>query len=165
MVICQCKQLNIILAGVDYGQNGVTSYSVTFTPGSTMQSIMIPINNDNIREGNENFRVAINPLSMLGVIVGTPNTSIITIIETTGKVVLIIIHITVSYVQCTEIAVRFSSGHYQATEISGGMEVEIILIRGFSNVPVGVAVRLRSGSATGGYTYTSIVNSSHTNYI
>lgn len=61
---------------------------MTFTPSSTMQSIMIPIINDNVIEGNENFSVAINPLSMLGVIVGTPNTSIITIIETTGKVVL-----------------------------------------------------------------------------
>ena len=51
--------------------------------------------------------------------------------------------------QCTEIAVRFSSGHYQATEISEEMEVEILLVRGFSSVPVGVTVRLRSGSATG----------------
>lgn len=80
---------NITPVGVDYGQSGVTSYPVTFTPGSTMQSIMIPIINDNVIEGNENFSVAINPLSMLGVIVGTPNTSIITIIETTGKVVLL----------------------------------------------------------------------------
>ena len=63
----------------------MTSYSVVFPPGSTMQSITIPIINDNVREGNETFRVAINPLSMLGVILGTPNTAVITIIETTGK--------------------------------------------------------------------------------
>ena len=88
MVSCHCKHLNIIPVDIDYGESGVTSYPVTFTPGSTMQSIMIPINNDNIIEGNENFSVAINPLSMLGVIVGAPNTSIITIIETTGKVVV-----------------------------------------------------------------------------
>ena len=89
VIACQCKCLYIIIAGVDYGQRGVTSYPVMFSPGSIMQSIMIPIINDNIREGNENFRVAIDPLSMLGVIIGTPNASIITIIETTGKIVLI----------------------------------------------------------------------------
>ena len=32
------------------------------------------------------------------------------------------------------------------------MAVEILLVRGFSSVPVGVTVRLRSGSATGTYT-------------
>ena len=80
---------NNIPVGIDYGQTGVTSYPVTFTPGSTMQSIIIPITNDNIIEGNENFSVAINPFSMLGVIVEAPNTSIITIIETTGKMLLV----------------------------------------------------------------------------
>jgi len=45
--------------------------------------------------------------------------------------------------------VRFSRGHYEATEVSGRMEVEIVLIRGISTVPIGVTVMLRSGSATG----------------
>ena len=44
---------------------------------------------------------------------------------------------------------RFSRGHYEATEVSGRVEVEIILIRGISTVSVGVTVMLRSGSATG----------------
>lgn len=44
---------------------------------------------------------------------------------------------------------RFSEREYQATEISGAMEVEIILIRGTSNVPVNVTVTLASQTATG----------------
>ena len=43
----------------------------------------------------------------------------------------------------------FSRGHYEATEVSGRLEVEILLVRGFSSVPVNVTVRLLSGSATG----------------
>ena len=58
-----------------------------------------------------------------------------------------------NYAHCTEIAVRFSRGHYEATEISGMMEVEIILVRGTSTVPVGVTVTMRSGSATGLLTF------------
>ena len=49
----------------------------------------------------------------------------------------------------TDIAVRFSAREYQATEVSGAMEVAIILIRGISNEPVNVTVRLTSQSATG----------------
>ena len=44
---------------------------------------------------------------------------------------------------------RFSERQYQATEISGGMDVEIELARGTSNVPVNVTVTLASQSATG----------------
>ena len=58
---------------------------------------------------------------------------------------------------------RFSRGHYEATEISGQMKVEIILIRGISTVPVGVTVMLRSGSATGILNYTLCTISSKCN--
>ena len=75
---------------MDYGQSGMTSYPLTFTPGSTIQSITIPIIEDNVREGNEMFSVTIDPSLMLGVIVGTPNTAIVTIIETTGELIIII---------------------------------------------------------------------------
>ena len=78
-------KFNPIVVGEDYGQTGVTSYPVTFTAGTTMQSITIAINDDDVREGNQTFRVTINPISMLGVITGTPNTAIVTIIETDGK--------------------------------------------------------------------------------
>ena len=73
------------IVGVDYGQSGVTSYSVLFTAGSTVQSVTIGIIDDTIREGNETFRVTINPSSMLGVIIANPSTAVVTIIETTGK--------------------------------------------------------------------------------
>jgi len=79
--------LRVIIVGIDYGQSGVTSYSVLFTAGTTVQSVTIPIINDNIREGNETFRVTIDPPSMLGVITGNPNTTVVTIIETTGKII------------------------------------------------------------------------------
>lgn len=83
--------LTVIVAGVDYGQSGMTSYSVTFTPGSTMRFITIPIINDNIREGDETFRVTINPTSMTGILIGTPSTAVVTIIETTGKIEQVIL--------------------------------------------------------------------------
>lgn len=47
------------------------------------------------------------------------------------------------------IVVRFSNRQYEATEISGAMEVGINLARGTSNVPVNVIVRLSSITATG----------------
>ena len=84
----QCARcIHNVVVDEDYGQAGVTSYSVVFPPGSTMQSITIPIINDNVREGNETFRVTINPLSTPGVILGANDTAVITIIETTGKIV------------------------------------------------------------------------------
>ena len=76
---------NTIAVGEDYGQSGVTSYPVTFTAGSTMQSVTIAIIDDNVREGNQTFRVTIDPISMLGVVTGTPSTAVVTIIETDGK--------------------------------------------------------------------------------
>lgn len=86
MYCYQFTSLNVTIVGVDYGQSGVTSYPVTFTAGSTMESVTIPIINDNIIEGNETFRVTINPISMLGIVTGTPDTAVVTIIETTGKI-------------------------------------------------------------------------------
>lgn len=56
-----------------------------FTSGSTIQSITIGINNDTVREGNETFRVTINPPSILGVITGDPNTAVVTILERSSK--------------------------------------------------------------------------------
>ena len=47
------------------------------------------------------------------------------------------------------IAVRFSSRQYEATEISEAMEVGIDLVRGTSDEPVNVIVRLGSLTATG----------------
>lgn len=77
--------ITIAVVGEDYGQSGVTMYPVTFAPGSTMQSITIQIINDNVREGDETFRVRIDPISMLGVVVGSPDMAVVTIIESTGK--------------------------------------------------------------------------------
>ncbi len=46
----------------------------------------IPITNDSIFEGNENFILTINPSSLsTGVTVGDPGQSIITIVDNDGK--------------------------------------------------------------------------------
>ena len=43
------KCIHNVVVNEDYGRAGTTSYSVVFPPGSTMQSITIPIINDNVR--------------------------------------------------------------------------------------------------------------------
>ena len=70
--------------GSDYGQNGVTTYDVQFPTGVSMQPVNIRIINDNVVEGDEMFRVTIDPSSVMGVVVGTPNEAVVTIVESTG---------------------------------------------------------------------------------
>jgi len=74
----------VFIVDADYGQNGVSTYDVQFPTGTTMRSFNIRIVDDNVIEGDEMFRVAINPSSVMGVVVGIPNEAIVTIIESTG---------------------------------------------------------------------------------
>ena len=62
-------------------------YTVTFPAGMTRVPFNIPINNDDILEGNENFMLTIDPTSLppTGVTVGTPDQAIVTIVDNDRK--------------------------------------------------------------------------------
>ena len=74
---------NNITGGVDYDSG---PYNVTFTAGMTMASYNIPINDDDIRENDEDFTVTIrsgtlpNRVTRVG-----PGQSIITIVDDDGE--------------------------------------------------------------------------------
>ena len=82
---------NIIGQGIDYNSG---PYDVTFPAGSTNASLDIVINDDGILEGDETFSVYIVPFTNEN-IVGVPDTAILTILDTTGKEIIIVHHIEV----------------------------------------------------------------------
>ena len=49
---------NVVLTGEDYD---IGPYNITFPAGMTIVSLSIPIIDDNILEGNENFTLMIDP--------------------------------------------------------------------------------------------------------
>lgn len=68
-------------AGSDY--TGASAALVVFGPGETTKSIVVPITNDSLAEGNETFNVAIDqPLG--GASTGVPRTATITIVDNDG---------------------------------------------------------------------------------
>ena len=68
---------------MDYGSG---PYIVTFPAGITMVTFDIPINDDDIFEGNENFMLTINPSSVpTGVTVGSPDQATVTIVDNDRK--------------------------------------------------------------------------------
>ena len=56
-------------------------YSVTFLVGVMSVPFIIPLNNDNIFEGNENFTLTINPSLPTGVMVSNPDQARVTIVD------------------------------------------------------------------------------------
>jgi len=61
-------------------------YLVTFPAGMTSVTFDIPINDDSILEGNENFMLTIDQPSLPeGVTVGEPNEATVTIVDNDGK--------------------------------------------------------------------------------
>ena len=72
-----------VTGGVDYGSG---PYTVTFPAGTTMVSFNIPINDDMIFEGNEDFMLTINPSPLpTGVSVGSPDQATVTIVDNDRK--------------------------------------------------------------------------------
>ena len=70
---------------MDYGSG---PYSVTFPAGMTSVPFDIPINNDDIVEGNEIFMLTIDPASLptdVSVTVGSPDQATVTIVDDDGK--------------------------------------------------------------------------------
>ena len=71
-------------AGVDYNSG---PYVVTFPAGVTHVSFDVPITNDIIMEGDENFNLIIESLSLLtGVSVSNPAQTTVTIVDDDGNV-------------------------------------------------------------------------------
>ena len=60
-------------------------YTVTFPAGVTMVAFNVPINDDNIYEGNENFMLTINSSLPNGVTRGTPSEATVTIVDDDRK--------------------------------------------------------------------------------
>jgi len=67
---------------VDYTSNPITA---TFTAGTNITTINIPVTKDNIVEGTEMFNLdIIIPSSLKDVILGIQNTAIVHIYDSTG---------------------------------------------------------------------------------
>ena len=61
-------------------------YTVTFPAGQTTTTFDVPINDDNILEGNENFMLTISPSSLpINVVVGDPSQATVTILDNDRK--------------------------------------------------------------------------------
>ena len=68
---------------MDYGSG---PYTVTFPAGVTIVPFNIPINDDNIFEGNEDFMLTIDPSSLpTGGTVGNPGQATVTIVDNDRK--------------------------------------------------------------------------------
>jgi glucose/arabinose dehydrogenase len=65
-------------AGSDY--IGATGQLLVFNPGETSKSIVVPLTNDSLSEGNETFNAAID-LSLGGATTGVPRTATVTILD------------------------------------------------------------------------------------
>ena len=64
-------------------------YNVTFPAGQTTATFDVPINDDNILEGNENFMLTINSSSLLtDVTRGDPGQATVTIMDNDRKLLL-----------------------------------------------------------------------------
>ena len=60
-------------------------HSITFPAGVMSVPFNIPINDDNIFEGNENFTLTINPSLPTGVMVSNPDQARVTIVDNDCK--------------------------------------------------------------------------------
>ena len=61
-------------------------YTVTIPAGQTTATFDVPINNDDILEGNENFTLTINEPSLpTGVTRGDPGQATVTIVDEDGE--------------------------------------------------------------------------------
>ena len=69
--------------GVDYSSG---SYNVTIPAGQISVLFDVPINDDNVFEENEEFLLTIDQSSSLnGVIIGSPNITVVNISDNDGK--------------------------------------------------------------------------------
>lgn len=81
---------NFIGAGIDYGSAGSALHKVRFGRGVTIAPVNVSINNDNILEANETFKLTINSSKPQGLVnFGTPGDATVTIIDDDCKFLLL----------------------------------------------------------------------------
>ena len=69
--------------GIDHDSG---PYTVIFPAGQTQASFSVPLTKDNYYEGNENFVLVINSLSLLSrVTPGSPSQATVTIVDNDGE--------------------------------------------------------------------------------
>ncbi len=120
-------------AGFDFSP---VSGTLTFAPGETSKTILVPINNDTISEDPETFRVTLNDPSP-GSIIGTPGSAIVTIIDDDVQSI-----------------VQFSPANYTVSELGGTVTVMVVASRqGNPNNTLTVQYRTYSGTALEGADY------------
>ena len=73
---------NVIGGGVDYDSG---TYPILISAGQTTASLNIAINDDNILEDNEEFKLSIRESSLTGrVMVGNPDEATVIIVDNDG---------------------------------------------------------------------------------
>jgi hypothetical protein len=133
---------------VDFAATPITAFAgfdfspvtgtLTFAPGETSKTIAVPINNDNIAEGPETFRVTLSNPSP-GTIIGTPGSAIVTIID-----------------DDVSSAIQFSPANYTVAENAGSVTLSLIANRqGNPNDVLTVRFETIGGTATAGADFVS----------
>ncbi len=133
---------------VNYAATPITAFSgfdfspvigtLTFAPGETSKKILVPINNDTISEDPETFRVTLSNPSP-GAIVGTPGSSIVTIIDDDIRSII-----------------QFSPANYTVAENGSSVNLTVTASRqGNPNDILTVKYQTISGTAAQGTDFTS----------
>jgi hypothetical protein len=126
------------VAGSDYT---AASGSVNFAPGETQKTIVIPVNDDSLVEGNETFSVSLSGPSG-GATLGSPNTAVVTIVDNDGG----------------GNTVEFKPTAYTVKETPGNSIVTLSVIAtrfGDPNTTIFANYTTSNGSATAGLDYTA----------
>lgn len=132
--------------------------TATFPSRSEFARITVPIINDNIVEGEEEFNLVISVPSLpRGVTVGTPGTAVIVIEDSTSKQIPWIFLF--CFNNLTGISVRFTQSQYTGTEFSRQLVVGLQLDGGTFvnpstlNVTVTATPRSALGESVGIYMF------------
>ncbi|MBA3961034.1 MAG: hypothetical protein H0X40_03925 [Chthoniobacterales bacterium] len=122
-------------AGFDFSP---VSGTLTFAPGETTKTILVPISDDNIAESPETFRVTLSNPSP-GAIIGAVSSSIVTIID--------------NDIFST---IQFSPTNYTVAETAGTADITVVASRaGDPNQVLTVSYQTIPATATAGKDYTT----------
>jgi hypothetical protein len=117
------------LVGQDYL---ATNFTLSFTNGQSIQTVVIPLINDNILENNETFEVVLSQPS--GLTLSSPTNATLEI-------------------QNDDITIGFVTNIFGVSEKAGTAAISVVRL-GATNLSVSVDFSTSDGSATGGLDYT-----------
>ena len=145
-----CWLKNVWLTGgVDFNTTPLTA---TFASGMRMSNVSVPVINDNIAEGPEEFNLMLNVPPSLGpaITVDSMNDEAVgVIIDSTSKCVILwkeTILCNVWLILLLVLLVGFAIGQFSDFESSGVIEVVVSIVGGTSTTPVTVTVTLSEQS-------------------